>query len=142
MDLFDLEQLVAFKRLGTLSRAAEELHLAQPTLTKTMKRLEDEFKVSLFERGKNKISLNQNGELAAAQAERILNDASNMINMVRSLDRSLHTIMIGTCLILVSGKKSLLKKCLIQDFWFRLTKMLLKTCWLHPFSHPLPQIRL
>lgn len=96
MELFDLEQLVAFKKFGTLSRAAQELHLAQPTLTKTMKRLEDEFKVDLFIRTKNKLTFNENGELAAAQAERILNDTSNMINMVRALDRSRHTITIGT----------------------------------------------
>lgn len=96
MELFDLEQLVAFKKYGTLSRAAEMLHLAQPTLTKTMKRLEDEFNVKLFIRTKNKLTLNENGELAAAQAEKILNDTANMINMVRKFDYSRHTITIGT----------------------------------------------
>lgn len=97
MELFDLEQLVAFKKYGTLSYAAEMLHLAQPTLTKTMKRLEDEFNVELFIRTKNKLTLNENGELAVAQAERILNDTTNMINMVRALDHSRRTITVGTC---------------------------------------------
>lgn len=97
MELFDLEQLVAFKKYGTLSHAAEMLHLAQPTLTKTMKRLEEEFNVELFIRTKNKLTLNENGELAATQAERILNDTSNMISMVRALDHSRRTITIGTC---------------------------------------------
>lgn len=96
MELFDLEQLVAFKKYGTLSHAAEMLHLAQPTLTKTMKRLEEEFDVELFVRAKNKLTLNENGELAAAQAERILNDTVNMINMVRALDHSRRTITVGT----------------------------------------------
>ena len=104
MELFDLEQLVAFKKYGTLSRAAEILHLAQPTLTKTMKRLEEEFKVKLFIRTKNKLTLNENGELAAAQAERILNDTANMITMVRALDHSRHTITVGTSSMIPATK--------------------------------------
>ncbi len=104
MELFDLEQLVAFKKYGTLSHAAEMLHLAQPTLTKTMKRLEEEFKVDLFIRTKNKLTLNENGELAAAQAERILNDTDNMINMVRALDHSRHTITVGTSSMIPATK--------------------------------------
>ena len=55
MELFDLEQLAAFADCGTLSSAAEKLHLSQPTLTKTMKRLEEEFEVSLFIRSRNKL---------------------------------------------------------------------------------------
>ena len=104
MELFDLEQLVAFKKYGTLSNAAKKLHLAQPTLTKTMKRLENEFKVELFIRTKNRLILNKNGELAAIQAERILNDTENMINMVRTLDRSMHTISIGTGSMIPAAK--------------------------------------
>lgn len=96
MELFDLEQLVAFKTYGTLSLAAQKLHLSQPTLTKTMKRLEEEFKVKLFVRTKNKLLFNENGELAVVQAQRILNDTQNMIHMVRALDHSSHTITIGT----------------------------------------------
>ena len=104
MELFDLEQLVAFKKYGTLSHAAEMLHLAQPTLTKTMKRLEEEFKVELFIRTKNKLVLNENGELAAAQAERILNDTANMITMVRALDHSRRTITVGTSSMIPAAK--------------------------------------
>lgn len=96
MELFELEQLVAFKEYKTLSSAAEHLHLAQPTLTKTMKKLEDEFNVKLFIRSKNKLLLNENGELAVAQAKRILADTENMINMVRSFDRASRTITIGS----------------------------------------------
>jgi len=104
MELFDLEQLVAFKKYGTLSHAAQMLHLAQPTLTKTMKRLEEEFKVELFIRTKNKLVLNENGELAAAQAERILNDTNNMINMVRALDHSRRTITVGSSSMIPAAK--------------------------------------
>ena len=43
MELFDLELLAAFADCGTLSAAADKLHLSQPTLTKTMKQLEEDF---------------------------------------------------------------------------------------------------
>lgn len=97
MELFDLEQLAAFADCGTLSAAAEKLHLSQPTLTKTMKRLEDEFQVPLFIRSKNKLELNENGILAAEKARKILADSKEMVQLIRSIDRERHTISIGAC---------------------------------------------
>lgn len=97
MELFDLEQLAAFADCGTLSAAADKLHLSQPTLTKTMKRLEEEFQVSLFIRSKNKLELNENGKLAAEKAHKILADSKEMVQLVRSIDRERHTISIGAC---------------------------------------------
>lgn len=97
MELFDLEQLAAFADCGTLSAAADKLHLSQPTLTKTMKRLEEEFQVPLFIRAKNKLELNENGILAAEKAHKILADSKEMIRLIRSIDRERHTISIGSC---------------------------------------------
>ena len=63
IELFQLEQLTAFADYKTLSKAAEMLHMSQPTLTRSMQKLESEFDVSLFRRTKNKLELNENGEL-------------------------------------------------------------------------------
>ena len=54
LDLNELEQLTTFADTGTLSMAAEKLHISQPTITRTMQHLENVFGVSLFERGKIK----------------------------------------------------------------------------------------
>lgn len=97
MELFDLEQLAAFADYGTLSAAAEKMHLSQPTLTKTMKRLEEEFQVPLFIRSKNKLELNENGKLAAEKAHKILSDTKEMVQLIRSVDRERHTVSIGSC---------------------------------------------
>lgn len=114
MELFDLEQLAAFADCGTLSAAAEKLHLSQPTLTKTMKRLENEFQVPLFIRAKNKLELNENGILAAEKAHKILADSKEMIQLIRSIDRERHTISIGACApipsIVLSQRASFLYK--------------------------------
>lgn len=97
MELFDLEQLTAFADCGTLSAAADKLHLSQPTLTKTMKRLEEEFQVPLFIRAKNKLELNENGKIAAQKAHKLLADSKEMVQFIRAMDRERHTIAIGSC---------------------------------------------
>ena len=97
LELFQLEQLAAFAQYGTLSKAAEALHLSQPSLTRSMQKLEAEFGVTLFQRTKNKLSFNENGELAADYAKRILDQTKDMLDLVRARDRMSHTLSFGTC---------------------------------------------
>ena len=49
-ELYQLEHLLAFAEHGTLSGAAERLHLSQPALSRSMRRLEAELQVPLFDR--------------------------------------------------------------------------------------------
>ena len=97
LDLNDLEQLTAFADMGTLSMAAEKLHISQPTITRTMQHLEEVFGVSLFVRGKNKIMLNDTGIKAVEQARQLLSATDNALKNVRAFDKSLHTITISSC---------------------------------------------
>jgi len=96
-ELYQLEHLLAFAKYGTLSKAAEELHLSQPALSRSMQKLEDELHVILFERQKNKIVLNQNGALAVEYAERVLKQAADMVERLRTFDRSQHSVSVGSC---------------------------------------------
>lgn len=97
LNLTELEQLVAFADCGRLSKAAEKLHISQPTITRTMQHLEDTFGVSLFFRSKNHISLNETGWKAAEYARGLLKDAEQALTGVRDFDKSLHTITISSC---------------------------------------------
>lgn len=97
IEMYLLEQLKAFRDFGTLSAAAEELHLAQPTLSRSMQKLEDILGVPLFGRGKNKMTMNETGKLAAEYASRILDSEAEMERHIRAFDRSLHTITVGSC---------------------------------------------
>lgn len=96
LEMYMLEQLAAVKEYGTLSAASEVLHLTQPSLSRSMQKLEGLLGVKLFERTKNRLTLNENGRLAAEYARRILDEEQAMIRQVRALDRSRHTISIGT----------------------------------------------
>ncbi|WP_072725398.1 LysR family transcriptional regulator [Bifidobacterium lemurum] len=96
-DMEDLEQLVAFAKKGTLSGAARSLHMSQPSLSRTMRRLESEFKVPLFDRDRNTIALNENGEMAVEYASRLLAMHDEMMRHVREYDRSRHTIAVASC---------------------------------------------
>ena len=97
LDLNELEQLATFADTGTLSMAAEKLHISQPTITRTMQHLENVFGVSLFERGKNKITLNDTGIITVEQARQLLLAADNTLKTVKAFDKSLHTITIRSC---------------------------------------------
>lgn len=92
----ELQYLAAFAETGTLSGVAERYHISQPTITRSMKKLEDSFDVPLFERTKNSIRLNDNGLLAAEEASRVLKQADDMLQRVRTHDRANHTISIGS----------------------------------------------
>lgn len=96
-ELYQLEQLLIVAECGTLSGAAERLHLSQPALSRSMQRLEREIGVPLFLRHKNKIELNENGQLALEYARKIMDQAHDMINGIRDYDRKRHTISIGSC---------------------------------------------
>lgn len=97
IEIYLLEQLNAFATYGTLSEASEKLNITQPSLSRSMQKLERLLGVSLFERVKNKITLNNTGKLAAEYAKRLLEYEEEMEQRIRSFDRSLHTLTIGSC---------------------------------------------
>ncbi len=97
IEIYLLEQLAAFAQYGTLSKAAEELHISQPALSRSMKKLEEDLGVKLFVRESKKISLNETGQLAAALAQSQVNQNKEMVSRVIAFDRSLHSIRIGAC---------------------------------------------
>ena len=59
MDIRTMQYYLAVIREGTISAAAESLHVAQPSLSRQMKDLEAELGVTLFERGNRKITLTE-----------------------------------------------------------------------------------
>lgn len=105
------EQLVTFASCGTLSAAAEQLHISQPALSRSMQRLEDELGIRLFDRRKSRITLNENGELAVRYARNLLLQEAAMIEQLREFDRKRRTIFVAFCTpVLISDFVSLLSQ--------------------------------
>lgn len=69
MELLQLKYFQTVARLEHMTKAAEELHIAQPALSKTIARLEQDIGVPLFDRHKQKIRLNSYGRLFLQQVE-------------------------------------------------------------------------
>lgn len=59
-------------REENITKAAEKLHITQPTLSRQLAQLEEEMGVMLFTRGTRKISLTYEGSLLRRRAEEIL----------------------------------------------------------------------
>ncbi|WP_256341452.1 LysR family transcriptional regulator [Streptomyces sp. TLI_105] len=73
MDLHALRQFVVVARLEHLSRAAEELRVAQPSLSRTVARLESELGTPLFDRV-GRLRLNGAGRVFLRHVERSLGE--------------------------------------------------------------------
>lgn len=72
MELRVLNYFLTVAREGTISKAAEVLHLSQPTLSKQLKDLEEELGVQLFIRGNREISLTEDGVYLQNRGKEIL----------------------------------------------------------------------
>lgn len=72
MDIQALRYFKIIAEIGNMSRAAQELHVSQPTLTVTIKKLEEELRVSLFERSKKGVVLTPAGLDTLRHAEVLL----------------------------------------------------------------------
>ena len=97
IELYILKQFVIFADTGTLSKAAELLHLSQPALSRNMKKLETDLEISLFDRTKNHMTLNKNGIYVLSLARKLLEDADAFTTKARDYDRKSRTIFLGVC---------------------------------------------
>lgn len=72
MDLLSLRYFRAVARHQHISRAAEELRVAQPSVSRTILRLESELGIPLFDRHGRRIRLNEHGAAFLHRVERAL----------------------------------------------------------------------
>ena len=80
MEIRVLKYFLAVAHEGSITAAANVLHLTQPTLTRQLQDLEYELKQKLFIRGKHNITLTNEGMLLKDRAEEII----EMVNKTKS----------------------------------------------------------
>ena len=72
MEIRVLRYFLTVVREESITRAAEVLHITQPTLSRQLSQMEEEVGVKLFHRGTRKITLTNEGILLRRRAEEIL----------------------------------------------------------------------
>ena len=95
MELRLLRYFLAIANEGNISKAAETLHLTQPTLSRQLVDLENEVGKKLFNRGRH-ISLTEEGIILQRRAEEILSLVDKTKNELNQTDELTGTITIGS----------------------------------------------
>jgi DNA-binding transcriptional LysR family regulator len=88
MDLRHVRTFVTVAEVGTVSKAAERLHVAQPALSRQIALLEDELGLKLFDRVGRRLLLTSGGE-------QLLNDCRGLLNYARSLGEQAQVLQRG-----------------------------------------------
>lgn len=86
MDIKALRYFLAAAREENMTRAAEVLHVTQPTLSKQLKALEEELGKQLFTRHAFSIELTDEGQLLRKRAEDLVDMADKITNEFSALD--------------------------------------------------------
>lgn len=89
MEIRVLEYFLTVAREGSISSAAEVLHITQPTLSRQLKNLEEEFGKVLFIRGKRNITLTEDGLMFQQRAQEIIDLVKKVENQMLEDDGDL-----------------------------------------------------
>jgi DNA-binding transcriptional LysR family regulator len=84
MNTDDLEWFVALAEAPHMTRAAEQLNTTQPTLSRSLARLEHEIGAPLFDRVNRRLRLNASGEILLQHARRSLLELRSATEQIRS----------------------------------------------------------
>ncbi|MCD7865268.1 MAG: LysR family transcriptional regulator [Clostridiales bacterium] len=89
MDFLQLDYFRTAARYEHTTKAARELYISQPALSKMIRSLETELGVSLFDRTGNKIKLNPYGRILLDYANSVFNGAEDMKKMISDRKQTL-----------------------------------------------------
>lgn len=96
MEIRVLEYFVMVAKEGNITRAANRLHITQPTLSRQISELETELNTQLFTRGKRSIVLTESGQLLMQRAQELLNlVAKTKRDLQESQTKIIGTVSIG-----------------------------------------------
>lgn len=98
-----LEAVLALVEYGSFVAAAARLRISQPALTRSVKRLETELGVRLFDRTTRRVQVTAAGREFAAVAERMLNDLGITVQSVREVAQERRGLVVLSSVMSVAG---------------------------------------
>ena len=114
MELQQLQYFLVAAQYGHITKAANSLKIAQPALSQSIKRLETELNVKLFERKKGGIALTKAGKLLAEEIKPVIKTLDNLPRKLAEADKkqkqTIHlnvlaaSILVTNCIISYKAK--------------------------------------
>ncbi|UKI13711.1 MAG: LysR family transcriptional regulator [Clostridiales bacterium] len=83
MNIQYLKYAVEVARIGSISRAAEELYIAQPNLSRAIKELEKDLGITIFDRNSKGMTLTHDGERLIEYGKAILRQINEVEKRVQ-----------------------------------------------------------
>jgi LysR family hydrogen peroxide-inducible transcriptional activator len=93
MTLTELKYLIAVAEERHFGRAAERSFVSQPSLSASIKNVEEELGVRIFERGKRGVTVTDVGAEIVAQARRTLEEAARIKQVAKQGKNQLHGVL-------------------------------------------------
>ncbi|WP_239618007.1 LysR family transcriptional regulator [Cohnella mopanensis] len=124
MELLQLKYFRTVARLEHVTRAAEQLHIAQPALSRTISRLEEDLGVPLFDRTARQIRLNTFGKAFLSKVESalsLLEEGKKEVIELAGLDRGIVSIATNTLICLSPSVAAFREK--FPDVSFRINQI-------------------
>lgn len=123
MEIKDMQAFFAVVEEGNISHAAIRLAVAQPALSRQMKRLEGELGVKLFERGSRRIRLTEAGRILYSKVGKILGMVDGAVREITEIGAGLSgSIRIGT----ITSSGALVLPGLMKEFHLLYPKVTFK----------------
>jgi DNA-binding transcriptional LysR family regulator len=82
-----LNYFLTIAKLGTISAAARELHVAQPTLSRQLQQLEEQLGTPLFSRDKHRMTLTKAGLSYQLHIQQILTELDRANELVQNINK-------------------------------------------------------
>lgn len=86
MEIRVLRYFLEIARQGSMTSAAQILHISQPALSKQIKDLEEELGQTLFKRGNRNVSLTEEGQILLKHAEEIVEMVDRTTDELKNID--------------------------------------------------------
>lgn len=97
MELKQLKYVLQIVECGTMLKASDKLFISQSGLTRSLKALEKELGVALFDRVGNRLILNDYGTIVVEGAKRILDEVDQIETQITNQYNLNTSMMIGSC---------------------------------------------
>ena len=96
MTIIQMNYFLAAAAAGSLTQAAEDLGIAQPTLSEQIRRLEQNLGVPLFTRAKQGLTMTEAGQRFLPHAQRVASDYTEALGSITGIrDREAGTVSFG-----------------------------------------------